>query len=105
MKKFFKKIGKLIAKPYKWMITNLKDWRTFVIFIIVYVILSCEVWVPYLIALIIGIKTPAGIALTSFATACFLFWQAPGTPFLLVCTGVTAGVKEILNRIKNKKSK
>ena len=103
MKKFFKKVWELMLKPFKWIVQNCKDWRTFLIFAIVFVVLSSEVWVPYIIAFCVGLKTPTGIALTSFGTACFVFWQLPGTPFLLICLGCTAGIKAIFNKIKSKK--
>jgi hypothetical protein len=105
MKKFFKKIWGYILKPFKWIARNCKDWRTFVIFAIVYIVLSSEVWVPYIIALCVGLSTPAGIALSGFATACFIFWQLPGTPFLLICLGATAGIKTLWDKHRKKKLK
>lgn len=94
-----------IKKFIKYLIDNLKDWRTFVIFAIVCLVVGSEVWVSYLIALIVGINTPLGITLSSFATACIIFWNLPFTPFLLICFSITMAIKTFINNKKKKLSK
>lgn len=92
-----------MKKLFKYLIDNLKDWKTFLIFVVVCIVVGSEVWVSYLIALIVGLKTPLGITLSSFATACVIFWNLPFTPFLLICFSITMAIKGIWNKIKNKK--
>ena len=96
MKKFFKRLW----EKTKEMFIKLKDWRNLVIFLIVFVILSCEVWVPYLIGFITGNAWWFGIG-----SACWLFWLAPGTPFLTICIVVTFAVRKVIDKIKSKRGK
>ena len=37
--------------------------------------------------------------------ACELFWLGPGTPFILICTFITIGIKGLFNKIKSRKIK
>lgn len=78
---------------------SMRDWRTFLIFAIVCLVISIEVWLPYLL----GVITWG----TDFSKWCFgigstlwLWWLLPGTPFLPLCIGITIGVKAIFNKIK-----
>lgn len=103
----WQKIKHIIVAPFKWIWQNLKDWRTFVIFIIVVLVISCEVWVPYIIgaiAFLVG-NAALGGTMVGVATTCWMFWLLPGTPFLPLCIGITAGIKAIFNKIKNRKHK
>lgn len=87
-----------IVYPWKWLFLNIRDWRTALIFIIVMLVVSCEVWIPYLIWFITGSKWWLGIG-----SACWLFWLGPGTPFLIICIGLTILIKGLFNKIKRGK--
>ena len=99
-KRFWGWVWYLIAFPWVWIITNIRDWRTAVIFVTVFITLSIEVWLPYLLALIFWSNETARNTLLGVGSACWLFWAGPGTPFLLICIFVTIGIKAIFNKIK-----
>lgn len=94
-KRFWKWVWWLLSTPFVWLWYNIRDWRTLVIFVLTIVVVSCEVWVPYLIWFITGSAWWLGIG-----SACWLFWLGPGTPFLPLCIGITIGIKALLNRHK-----
>lgn len=94
MKRLWIKFKALIS----WLIKQLKDKKNIVIFIIVFLVLSSEVWIPYLLAIITGNKWWWGIG-----SACWAFWLAPFTPFLPLCIAITFGVRKILEKIQKHK--
>lgn len=101
-KRFFKWIWYYLTFPFKWIWLNIRDWRTALIFVIVMAVVSCEVWVPYLIGLITW-GTSLSKIMFGVGSTCWLFWLGPGTPFLIICIGITIGVKELFNKIEEKK--
>lgn len=100
-KDILKKIWGWIKSPFIWMWKNLRDWRTAVIFAIVFVVVSSEVWVPYVLGFIF---VDARAYLWGIGSACWIFWLGPGTPFLPLCMGITVGIKAIFNKIKEKRN-
>lgn len=90
----------LCVFPFKWLWVNIRDYRTAIIFVIVFIVVSSEVWVPYLIGVICWANEPVRISMFSVGSACWLFWLGPGTPFLVICIGLTIGVKALFNKIK-----
>ena len=98
-KRFWKWVWFLIAFPWVWVFYNIRDWRTAIIFGIVFLALSSEVWVPYLLGVIFNNNWLLGVG-----TACWLFWLGPGTPFMVICIIVTIGVKTLWNKITGKKT-
>ena len=99
-KRFWKWVWYLCAFPFLWLWVNIRDWRTALIFILVALVVSSEVWVPYLIVVICWSNEPVRISMLSVGSACWLFWIGPGTPFLVICIGITIGVKALFNKIK-----
>lgn len=100
-KRFWKRVWYLIAFPWKWIFLNIQDPITALIFVICFLLISSEVWVPYLVFFITRNAWWLGIG-----SACWIFWLGPGTPFLLIVIGCTASVKALFNKIKNhRKSK
>lgn len=91
-----------IAKPFYWAKENIKDWRTAVIFLIVMVVMSSEVWVFYLLGFISWGSEFSKWCL-GIASACWLFWLGPFTPFLPLCILITAIIKGFVNKIRFKK--
>lgn len=104
-RRFWKWVWYFIAFPWVWIFYNIRDWRTAIIFVIVCALVSSEVWVPYLLAFIFWSNEPWRIALLSFASACWIFWLGPGTPFLVICMSLTIGIKAIFNKVKERKQK
>lgn len=104
-RRFWKWVWYFIAFPWVWIFYNIRDWRTAIIFIIVCAVVSSEVWVPYLLAFIFWSNEGWRIGLLSFASACWIFWLGPGTPFLVICTSLTIGIKAIFNKVKERKQK
>lgn len=93
-------LKKIFINPVLYLVKNLKDLTTWIIFAIVFLTLSSEVWGFYLLGIITGNEWFYGIA-----SACWLFWLGPFTPFLPLCVGITIGIKEGINRWKKKKKK
>lgn len=104
-KMFWGWCGYFVAFPFVWTWVNIRDWHTFVIFVTVFVIMSSEIWLPYLIGLIFWENESLRIAMFSFGSACWVFWAMPMTPFLLICVFLTMAIKGIFNKIKDRKSK
>lgn len=79
-----------------------------VIFSIWLVAVSSEVWVSYLMGLL-TIGTDASAWWLSIASACWLFWMGPGTPFMAIVLGLTVATevawKKIVSRIRKKRGK
>ncbi len=101
-KRFWKWIWYWLTFPFVWIFYNIRDWRTFIIFAIVFIVISSEVWVPYLIGVICWANEPLRISMFSVGSACWLFWLGPGTPFMVICITLTIGVKALFNKIKRK---
>ena len=102
-KRFWRWAFFLIAFPFVWLWNNLRDWRTALIFVIVFLLLSSEVWVPYLIGALCWSNESVRISMFSIGSACWIFWLGPGTPFLPLCIGITIGVKALFNKLKKGK--
>ena len=102
-KRFWKWVWFIIAYPFVWLWVNIRDWHTALIFILVVVVVSCEVWVPYLIGAIMWNNEPVRISMFSIGSACWIFWLGPGTPFLPLCIGITIGIKALFKKKKQKR--
>lgn len=88
-------IEKLLAK-IKTLLQLLKkeitNPKTLLLFIIVVLIVSSEVWVFYILYWITGNGWFLGIA-----TSCWAFWLLPfpAPPFIPICLGITVGIKAL----------
>jgi hypothetical protein len=96
MKKLLNKIKVFCG----WVFSQLKDWKTFVLFLMVFLVMSFEVWGFYLI----GIITGEGWWIAA-ASACWLFWLGPFTPFFPLCIAITLAIKKLIEKFKNRKGK
>jgi hypothetical protein len=101
---FWAKVWFLMSWPFRWLWAECHDWRFLVIFIIVFVVMSSEVWVCYLLGFIFK-DTAFGKTMLGVASACWLFWLGPGTPFMPICIGITVGIKALFDKIKSKRRK
>lgn len=103
--RFWKWVWFWLSFPWVWVFYNIRDWRTAIIFLIVFILVSSEVWAPYLVGLICWNNEPLRITMFSVASACWLFWLGPGTPFMVIVISITIGIKEILNKHEKNKVK
>jgi len=99
VKRAFKWIWFWLSFPFVWIFYNIRDWRTAVIFSIVSVIVSSEVWVPYLIGVICWSNETLRHTMFGIGSACWLFWAGPGTPFMVICIGLTIGIKALFDKL------
>ena len=76
----------------------LKDRASRIIFIIVFLVLSSPIWLFYML----GIMFENGW-LIGVASAYWLFWAGPFTPFIPLCLGITAGIRALLGKLRRKK--
>lgn len=100
-KRFFAWIWFWITFPVIWIWNNIRDWRTAVIFVLTFLAVSSEVWVPYAIAFMFWNNEPLRISMLSVATACWLFWLGPGTPFLVIVISLTIAIKALFDKWRN----
>ena len=87
-----------ISYPFKWIWLNIRDPTTLLIFVLIVLAVSCEVWIPALLALILDQDYLWGVA-----AACWGFWLLPGTPFLPLCILLTMAIKSLYNKIRHKR--
>lgn len=100
MIKFFKWLKTKLVALFKATWKQLKDRTNLIIYIIVNIVVSSEVWVPYLLAIITGNKWWWGIG-----SACWAFWIGPFTPFTAICIGLTVAIRKVYDKIKSSRKK
>ena len=86
-----------MRKIWEWLKTNLKDRTTRWTFIIVYLVMTSEVWLCYILGIIFKNGWLIGIATTSLA-----FWCAPATPLLPLCLAISIGIVAIIRKVRGK---
>ena len=86
-----------MKKIWDWIKTNLKDKTTRWTFIIVYLVMTSEVWLCYILGIIFKNAWLIGIATASLA-----FWIAPATPLLPLCLGISIGIIAIIRKVRKK---
>ena len=89
-------MGRKIKSFFINLLKELKDWRTFLLFGIVVIVIGSSVWLPLLIGLISNSKWWLGIAATIEA-----IWLGP-VPFIPICVIITLTIKKIFTWRKNK---
>lgn len=95
-----KRLRKKFIDLLKAIIKQLKDKTNIVIFTVVFLVLSSEVWVPILLGIITQNAWWYGIGAT-----CWAFWLAPFTPFLSLCIGLTFAVRKVYDALKKRSKK
>ena len=104
-KRFWAWVWYLFTFSFVWVFYNIRDWRTFVIYVIVNIIVSCEIWVPYLIATICWNNETLRNSMISAGTAGILFWNVvPFTPYIGICIFLTIAIKSLFNKIREKRA-
>lgn len=104
IKRFFKKLWFWISYPFRWLFMECHDWRFLVIFIIVFLVMSSEIWVFYLLSFINWGSDFSKWCL-GIASACWAFWLGPFTPFIPLCVAITIGIKTIFDKLKERHKK
>ena len=94
-----KKLWKKFIDLNKWILAQLKDWKTFVLFLGVCAVMSVEVWLPYILGFVTGNKWWFGIG-----SAWWLFWIGPGTPFIPLCIAITLAIKKLFFKKRTRKN-
>ena len=93
---FIKKIIGKVKNLIKWIWSECKDWRTLVVFIIVY----CVVMSPVIVGYTLYFVTKNEWHLT-YASVWLVFWFGPFTPLIPLCIAISLGIKKLL-KIKKK---
>lgn len=96
MRRLWRKFLNLLKALFR----QLKDKTNIIIFIIVFLVLSCEVWVPIILGIVTQNAWWYGIAAT-----CWAFWLAPFTPFLPLCVALTFAVRKAYDALKKRARK
>ena len=97
-KRFWKYIWFALTYVWVWCWQELRDWRTFLVFVITMLVIGSEVWVPLILGLIFN-----NTGLLAFAGTMEAFWLLPGTPFIAICIAITIGIKALIDKNKKKK--
>ncbi len=85
---------------FKWLWQQLKDWRTLILFIIVFIVMSASVWIWYVLGFILNNAWFYGVG-----SAVWLFWAGPFTPFIPLCIAITFGIKKLYLVLKERKKR
>lgn len=97
MKRLFNWAKKKIIDFLKWIWQECKDWRTFVLLVIVCIVIGFPVWGGYVLYFITQWEWALIVA-----TALLAFWWLPGAPYFAVCVAVTLAIKRFFERRKEK---
>jgi len=100
MKRFFNWAKNKIVNFIKWLWRECKDWRTFVLLVIVCIVVGAPVWISGLL----GILFNWAWAWAVFA-ALLAFWWLPGVPYFALCVAVTLAIKRFFEKKAAKKAK
>ena len=100
MKRFFNWAKNKIVNFIKWLWQECKDWRTFVLLVIVCIVVGAPVWISGLL----GILFNWAWAWAVFA-ALLAFWWLPGVPYFALCIAVTLAIKRFFEKRAEKRLK
>ncbi len=92
-----KKIINKLLKLIKWIWTECRDYRTLIIFIIVWLIVMSPMFVGYILYFITNNKWHL-----TYANGWILFWAGPLTPAIPLCLTITFSIKKLINKKKRK---
>lgn len=77
---------------FKSLWNEFGNWKTFTIFIIVWLVMASPTWLGYILFFIFKNRWFLGIASTSL-----FFWNCvPCTPFIPICIAITLGIKKLI---------
>lgn len=105
-KRFWKWVWYLICFPWVWLFYNCRDWRSLVCVIISFALWSASVWIWYVLALCSGWETDFAKWCLGIGSAVWIWWLSPvGSPFILLVTLTSIGIKATFNKIKGRKKR
>lgn len=104
-KRFWKWVWFFLSWPFRYIWAEVHDWRFVVIFVATMAVVGSEVWVPLVLAWIFWGDESFRITMLSVSGTCEAFWLAPFTPFLPLCIAITMGIKSLIEKIKEKRTK
>lgn len=106
IKRFFKWCWYFVSFPFYWLFYNIRDWRSAICMVIAFLLWSASVWLWYVIAFVVGLNTDTGKWLIGIGSGVWIWWASPvGSPFILLVTLTTIGMKEVWNKIIRFKEK
>lgn len=76
--------------------------RLLIWFAVWFVIVSCEVWFPYLMGVITW-GTDISKWWFGIGSACWIFWAGPGTPFMAIVLALTMATEAIYSKIRKRR--
>ena len=104
-KRFWSWVWYLVAFPWVWLFYNIRDWRSVLCIIISFLLWSSSVWLFYLLGCIFYYSETIRTSMFAIGSAVWVWWASPvGSPFILLVTMTSIGMKALLNKINNKKS-
>ncbi|MBQ5383424.1 MAG: hypothetical protein IIU46_03105 [Treponema sp.] len=95
---FYRWMKLKLKKLWKYIYSEIKDVKTFIIFAIVVAVVYSPVWFCYILYFLFKWKWCFVVA-----SSCLAFWAGPFTPFFPLCIAITLGIKKLLRRIFSKK--
>ena len=105
-KRFWARIWYLIAFPWVWLFYNIRDWRSLICIFISFLLWSASVWLFYLLGFIFYYNEPLRNTMFGIGSAVWIWWVSPvGSPFILLVTFTSIGLKALFNKINNRKNK
>ena len=100
MKRFFNWAKNKIVNFIKWLWQECKDWRTFVLLVIVWGVVGAPVWISGLLGILFNWAWSWAV----FA-ALLAFWWLPGVPYFALCVAVTLAIKRFFEKRAEKRLK
>jgi len=94
IKKIIQSIHNFFKKLFDFIVTNLKDKTTFIIFFIVLAIFCSPIVLGYILGIIFENAWLIGIA-----TTCLAIWAGPGTPIFPLILIITLAIRKLLKFI------
>lgn len=105
-KRFWAWVWYFLTFAFVWLFYNIRDWRSAICVFISLMLWSSSVWIWYALAIFTGVNTNTAKWFAGIGTAVWIWWASPvGSPFILLVTFTAIGLKGILNKIREKKSR
>ncbi|MCQ2772240.1 MAG: hypothetical protein MJ238_03075 [Bacilli bacterium] len=105
VKRFFMWCWYLTTWPFRWAWMEIHDITFFIIFIVVFLVVSSSVWGGYLLGFIIWGNETARNWCFGIASASWLFWLGPFTPFTQIVIFISIGIKAVVDLIRTNGNK
>ena len=103
--RFWSWVWYLIAFPWVWLFYNIRDWRSLICILISFLLWSSSVWLFYLLGFIFYYNETVRNTMFGIGSAIWIWWASPvGSPFILLVTFTSIGIKALFNKVREKKS-